>query len=124
MHLLTSSILSADIGDANTTLIYTGRPLRVRQTDYVKEWNERHDEIKKLTSEGKIPHDVELQAHPEKSMPGKSWLMGDVSALIKVRLCPLARRRGDTACAEKCGTATSWGKQDIVTEYSAALLRV
>lgn len=84
MHVLTISILSADIGDANTTLIYTGRPLRVRQTDYVKEWNERQDEIKKLTSEGKIPHDVELQAHPEKSMPGKSWLMGDVSALIKV----------------------------------------
>lgn len=76
-------ILSADHGDAGTTLIYTGRPLRVRQTDYVKEWNGRQDEIKQLTSQGKIPHDVELQKHPEKSMPGKSWLMGDVSAMIK-----------------------------------------
>lgn len=91
---LTSRILSADIGDANTTLIYTGRPLRVRQTDYVKEWNNRQDEIKSLTSQGKIPHDVELQKHPEKSMPGKSWLMGDVSALIKVSCHLLPCRAG------------------------------
>jgi len=75
-------IVSADHGDAGTTLIYTGRPLRVRQTDYVKQWNGRQDEIKQLTSQGKIPHDVELGKHPEKSMEGKSWLMGDVSAMI------------------------------------------
>lgn len=75
-------IVTADHGDADRTLIYTGRPLRVRQTDYVKSWANRQDEIKKLTSEGKIPHDVELEKHPEKSMEGKMWLMGDVSALI------------------------------------------
>lgn len=39
---------------------------------------------KSLTSQGKIPHDVELGKHPEKSMEGKSWLMGDVSAMIHV----------------------------------------
>lgn len=39
---------------------------------------------KKLTSEGKIPHDVELEKHPEKSLEGRMWLMGDVSALINV----------------------------------------
>lgn len=38
-------ILSADHGDADTTLIYTGRPLRVRQTDYVKSWANRQDEM-------------------------------------------------------------------------------
>ncbi|WVR04037.1 hypothetical protein IAU60_001036 [Kwoniella sp. DSM 27419] len=75
-------ILSAGHGDANTTLIYTGRPLRVRQTDYVKSWNNRQDEVLALTKQGKIPHDVELEKHPEKSLEGKSWLMGDVSALI------------------------------------------
>jgi hypothetical protein len=42
---------------------------------------------KKLTSSGKIPHDVELEKHPEKSMEGKMWLMGDVSALIHVSHC-------------------------------------
>ncbi|KAK6906969.1 hypothetical protein I203_100958 [Kwoniella mangroviensis CBS 8507] len=76
-------ILSADHGDAGTTLIYTGRPLRVRQTDYVKSWNERQDEIIALTKQGKIPHDLEMEKHPEKSIQARSWLMGDVSALIK-----------------------------------------
>lgn len=75
-------ILSADHGDADTTLIYTGRPLRVRQTDYVKSWIPRQEEIKQLTSQGKIPHDAEMEKHPEKSLQGRSWLMGDVSALI------------------------------------------
>lgn len=37
-----------------------------------------------LTSKGLIPHEVELKKHPEKSMEGRQWLMGDVSALIKV----------------------------------------
>lgn len=44
---------------------------------------------KQLTSQGKIPHDVELEKHPEKSMEGKMWLMGDVSALIHVCLLTL-----------------------------------
>jgi hypothetical protein len=37
-----------------------------------------------LTKQGKIPHDVELEKHPEKSLEGRSWLMGDVSAMIHV----------------------------------------
>jgi len=40
-----SRIISADHGDADTTLIYTGRPLRVRQTDYVKTWYGRDSEM-------------------------------------------------------------------------------
>ena len=42
------------------------------------------DDSKQLTSQGKIPHDVELEKHPEKSLQGRSWLMGDVSAMIHV----------------------------------------
>ncbi|WVF66830.1 hypothetical protein IAT40_001572 [Kwoniella sp. CBS 6097] len=75
-------IVSADHGDANTTLIYTGRPLRVRQTDYVKSWNSRQDEVIALTKQGKLPHELELEKHPEKSIEGRPWLMGDVSAMI------------------------------------------
>ena len=44
---------------------------------------------RELTSQGKIPHDVELEKHPEKSMEGRMWLMGDVSALIKVGRGPV-----------------------------------
>lgn len=41
----TFSIVTAGHGDADRTLIYTGRPLRVRQTDYVKSWANRQDEM-------------------------------------------------------------------------------
>lgn len=55
---------------------------------------------KQLTSQGKIPHDVEMEKHPEKSIEGKMWLMGDVSALIHVSKTPLLlmiKHRGDAA---------------------------
>jgi len=42
----------------------------------------RQAEIKELTSKGIIPHYKELENHPEKSLPGRPWLMGSVSAVI------------------------------------------
>ncbi|KAF7430992.1 hypothetical protein PC9H_006707 [Pleurotus ostreatus] len=76
-------VVSAGYEDAVTTLIFTGRPLRVRKTPYVADWNEnRAQEIKELTSNGIIPHEHELQKHPEKSVEGRSWLMGRVAAMI------------------------------------------
>lgn len=61
----------------------------------------RRQEIEQLTSEGKIPHDVEVEKHPEKSMEGRACeslilrllmiradntlgLMGKVAGSIKV----------------------------------------
>ncbi|KAF8216688.1 2-nitropropane dioxygenase [Mycena galopus ATCC 62051] len=76
-------IVSAGFEDAVTTLIYTGRPLRVRRTPYIDDWNNnRAAEIKELTGKGLLPHEVELEKHPEKSLEGRSWLMGRVSSLI------------------------------------------
>ncbi len=76
-------VLSAGFEDAVTTLIYTGRPLRVKYTPYVRDWNEnRQAEIKELTSKGVIPHYQEVEKDPSKSIPGRPWLMGRVSALI------------------------------------------
>ena len=47
--------------------------MSVRKTPYVATWEEgRQDDIKKLTSQGKIPHDVELESHPEKSVEGRA----------------------------------------------------
>ena len=77
------AVLSAGYEDAVTTLIYSGRPLRVRRTPYVDNWNNnRQQEIKELTSKGIIPHEHELEKHPEKSLEGRTWLLGRVSALI------------------------------------------
>ena len=42
----------------------------------------RQEEIKELTSKGIIPHDHELEKHPEKSLEGRSFLLGRVAALI------------------------------------------
>lgn len=84
------ALLSASWEDAIRTLIFTGRPLRVRRTDYVENWNEnRAAEIKELTSKGIIPHDHEMEKikeNPElmKQMAKapRPWLIGRVSALI------------------------------------------
>lgn len=76
-------VVSAGFDDAVTTLIYTGRPLRVRKTPYVADWEaNRQAEIKELTAKGVIPHYNELEKYPNKSLEGRPWLMGRVSALI------------------------------------------
>ncbi|CDO73311.1 hypothetical protein BN946_scf185008.g73 [Trametes cinnabarina] len=77
------AVLSAGYEDAVTTLIYTGRPLRVRRTPYVDDWNNnRQEEIKELTSKGIIPYEHDLKQHPEKSLEARTWLIGRVAALI------------------------------------------
>ncbi|KAJ7491957.1 hypothetical protein FB451DRAFT_1551421 [Mycena latifolia] len=73
-------IVSAGFEDAFTTLIFTGRALRVRRTDYIDNWNNnRQAEIKELTSKGILPHEAELEKHP--SLETRSWLMGRVSSV-------------------------------------------
>ncbi|PBK72283.1 2-nitropropane dioxygenase [Armillaria solidipes] len=77
-------IVKAGYDDAITTLIFTGRPLRVLKTPYVADWEtNRQVEIKELTSKGVIPANWDIEQHPEKSMEGRPWLMGKVSGLIK-----------------------------------------
>ena len=44
--------------------------------------NNRQAEIKELTSKGIIPHEHELEKHPEKSLEGRAFLIGRVAALI------------------------------------------
>ncbi|KAG1749048.1 2-nitropropane dioxygenase [Suillus paluster] len=76
-------LISAGHDDTIRTLIYSGRPLNVRKTPYVADWETRRQgEIAELVAQGKIPHDVELQTHPEKSLEGRMWLMGKVAGSI------------------------------------------
>ncbi|BEJ09061.1 hypothetical protein CcaverHIS641_0511550 [Cutaneotrichosporon cavernicola] len=77
------SVLTAGFGDARRTLIYSGRPMRVRYTDYVKDWEEnRQEEIKLLTEQGIIPHEDHMAKHPETGAKGLKFLMGDVASVI------------------------------------------
>lgn len=76
-------VLQAGYDDVIRTLVYSGRPMSVHKTPYVSEWeSHRQQEILDLVSEGKIPHEVELQKHPEKSVEGRMWLMGRVAGSI------------------------------------------
>ncbi|KJA23484.1 hypothetical protein HYPSUDRAFT_39661 [Hypholoma sublateritium FD-334 SS-4] len=76
-------VVTAGFEDVARTVIFTGRPMRVRKTPYVADWeNNRQNEIKELTGKGIIPHYKELEKHPEKSIEGRPWLMGSVSAMI------------------------------------------
>lgn len=85
-------LVKATHDDVVRTLVYSGRPMSVLRTPYVNEWyichleapvvllltacycreTKRSDEIKKLIAEGKVPHEVELQQHPERSVQGLS----------------------------------------------------
>ncbi|KIJ60633.1 hypothetical protein HYDPIDRAFT_116931 [Hydnomerulius pinastri MD-312] len=76
-------VISAGYDDTARTLIYSGRPMSVRKTPYVAEWEStRQQEISELVSKGKIPHEVELEQHPEKSLEGRMWLMGKVAGSV------------------------------------------
>ncbi|WOO83716.1 putative nitronate monooxygenase [Vanrija pseudolonga] len=77
-------VVSADWGQTTTTLIYSGRPIRVKKTPYVAEWNDtRADEIKELTGRGIVPYMHDLEKNPQRSIEAKMWLMGDNAAVIK-----------------------------------------
>ena len=44
--------------------------------------NKRQGEIKELTAKGIIPHEHELEKHPERSLEGRTFLIGRVAAMI------------------------------------------
>ncbi|KAK0197531.1 2-nitropropane dioxygenase [Armillaria mellea] len=78
------SIVKAGFDDIVRTVIYTGRPMSVLKTPYTSDWEtRRRGEIEILTSKGLVPHNVELEKHPEKSLEGRTWLMGKVAGSIK-----------------------------------------
>ena len=55
------AVRTASFDDTIRTLIFTGRPLRVRKNPYIMNWEEeRAQEIKELTSKGKLPYEADL----------------------------------------------------------------
>jgi len=73
------TVLDATVHDSVRTIIYTGRPMRIRKDPYVEEWEqERKSEMMKLAAKGIIPAKNDVKLHKE----GKT-----VSALFKERTC-------------------------------------
>ena len=81
-------VLKAGYDDVVRTTIYTGRPMSVYKSPYIVDWyvnwcdpissscstgdreTKRREELERLTSQGELPHEVELKNHPEKMIIG------------------------------------------------------
>jgi NAD(P)H-dependent flavin oxidoreductase YrpB (nitropropane dioxygenase family) len=74
-------VVSADFTDTIRTLVVSGRPLRVKQNEYIAKWESQPEKIKELTDKGVVPmaYDMEHQ-ESEVDMP---YLMGQVAAIIR-----------------------------------------
>jgi len=83
------AVVTADYTDTMRTIIFTGRPLRVRKNAYIESWESRPDDIKELVGKGIIPvvHDLEEREKKgdideETEMNARPYLMGQVAAAI------------------------------------------
>ena len=86
------AVRTAGFDDNIRTIIFTGRPLRVRNNPYIDNWEtNRAAEIKELTSKGSIPveHDLERMGDDvdDDTMDNaRPFLMGKASAVVNERL--------------------------------------
>jgi len=85
------AVRTAGFDDNVRTIIFTGRPLRVRNNPYITNWEEnRQAEIKELTNQGHIPveHDLEKMGDDidDDTMDNaRPFLMGKAAAVVNER---------------------------------------
>ncbi|KAI9888116.1 MAG: hypothetical protein M1823_000051 [Watsoniomyces obsoletus] len=82
------AVRTAGFDDNVRTIIFTGRPLRVRNNSYIQNWEEnRAQEIKELTSKGIVPveHDFETaeDIDDETMDNARPFLMGKAAAVVR-----------------------------------------
>lgn len=82
------AVRTSGFDDNIRTIIFTGRPLRVRTNAYIQDWEEnRTAEIKELTKKGIIPVEHEMENLPddvdeEKLDQMRPFLMGKAAAVV------------------------------------------
>lgn len=74
------NVVSARFEDTDRTLVVSGRPLRVKLNEYIKEWHARPEEIKALTEAGIVPLAKDMEEEREFDIP---FLMGQVAGEIR-----------------------------------------
>lgn len=85
------AVRTAGFDDNVRTIIFTGRPLRVRNNPYITNWeNNRQAEIKELTEKGIIPveNDMENEGDEmddETMDKARPFLMGKAAAVVNER---------------------------------------
>jgi len=81
------AVRTAGFDDNVRTIIFTGRPLRVRNNPYIKNWEDnRASEIKELTGRGKIPVEYDMETLGDEIDDdtldnARPFLMGKASAV-------------------------------------------
>ncbi|KAK7523797.1 2-nitropropane dioxygenase [Phyllosticta citriasiana] len=85
------AVRTAGFDDNVRTIIFTGRPLRVRRNPYITNWEtNRQEEIKELTAKGVIPVEYDLEKMGDEidddTMDNaRPFLMGKVAAVVNER---------------------------------------
>ena len=85
------AVRTSGFDDNVRTIIFTGRPLRVRKNPYIEKWEEeRQAEIKDLTAKGVIPveHDLERlgdDIDDDTMDNARPFLMGKAAAVVNER---------------------------------------
>ena len=74
------SVVTAGYSDTLRTLVVSGRPLRVRENEYVKEWEQKPEKIRFLVEKGIIPLMKDMDEGKNVDIP---FLMGQVAANIQ-----------------------------------------
>ncbi|KAF2749370.1 NPD-domain-containing protein [Sporormia fimetaria CBS 119925] len=74
------NVVSATFTDTGRTLVISGRPLRVKYNDYIKEWESRPEDIKKLTDAGIVPLAKDMDDGKDVDIP---FLMGQVAGVVQ-----------------------------------------
>ncbi|KAJ9661498.1 hypothetical protein H2198_001878 [Neophaeococcomyces mojaviensis] len=83
------AVVQADFDATVRTLIYSGRPLRVRKSAYIMDWEKKRSaELEELLNKGTLPieHDADLHEDDDDFTDNiHPYLMGVVSGLITKR---------------------------------------
>ena len=86
------AVRTSGFDDNVRTIIFTGRPLRVRRNPYIDNWEEnRQADIKDYTSKGVIPVEADLEKmgddiDDETMDNARPFLMGKVAAVVNDKL--------------------------------------
>ncbi|KAH0349091.1 2-nitropropane dioxygenase, partial [Aureobasidium melanogenum] len=73
------AVVSAKFEDTLRTLVVSGRPLRVRMNEYIQSWESRPEDIKRLTEQGIVPMQKDMDDDKDVDLP---FLMGTVAGVI------------------------------------------
>lgn len=102
------AVRTAGHDDNIRTIIFTGRPLRVRNNPYISNWeNNRAQEIKELTSSGKIPVEYDMETlgddiDDDTLDNARPFLMGKAAAVVN------EKKSAKNIVDELVGDAVKW----------------